>query len=85
MENTNEHKEMKKELELFRVAFQKLLDHSEQRDIKVDAMVKKVDDMYEVFNNGTFLVTVTKWIFGLTIASGGFYIMIRDIIHAQNN
>ena len=85
MENHNEHNEMKKELELFRLSFQKLLDHSEQRDKKVDEMVKKVDDMYEIFQNGGFVVSLIKWGFGILIALGAFYLMVKDIIHAQNN
>ena len=75
---------MKEELEKFRAAFEMLLEHSKERDIKVDAMVAKVDEMYKVFNNGTFLVSVIKWGFGLLLALGGAYLMIKSIIHGQN-
>lgn len=62
----------------------KLLQHSAERDVKVDAMVAKVDEMYKVFNNGTFLVSVIKWGFGLVLAVGGGYLMFKQILHGQN-
>lgn len=54
--------------------------HSMERDKKVDEMIAKVEDMYKVFNNGSFLVTVIKWIFGTILAVGGGYLMVREII-----
>lgn len=83
-ENNKEHELMKEELEKFRASFEMLLEHSRERDIKVDAMVAKVDEMYKVFNNGSFLVKVTQWGFGLLLALGGAYLMIKSIIHGQN-
>jgi hypothetical protein len=44
-------------------------------------MVAKVEEMYKVFNNGSFLVSVIKWGFGLILAIGGAYIMFKDILH----
>lgn len=79
-----EHAIMKEELERFRASFEMLLQHSRERDIKVDAMVAKVEEMYKVFNNGTFLVSVIKWGFGLLLAVGGGYLMFKQIIHGQN-
>lgn len=79
-----EHAIMKEELKKFRESFQMLLDHSKERDIKVDAMVEKVEEMYKVFNNGTFLVSVIKWGFGLLLAVGGGYLMFKQIINGQN-
>ena len=81
---TVEHEIMKEELRRFRESFEMLLEHSRERDVKVDQMVAKVDEMYKVFNNGTFLVSVIKWFFGLLLAVGGGYIMFKDIIHGQN-
>ncbi len=81
---TVEHEIMKEELRRFRESFEMLLEHSRERDVKVDQMVAKVDEMYKVFNNGTFLVSVIKWGFGLLLAVGGGYIMFKDIIHGQN-
>lgn len=81
---TVEHEIMKEELRRFRESFEMLLEHSRERDVKVDQMVAKVDEMYKVFNNGTFLVSVVKWFFGLLLALGGGYIMFKDIIHGQN-
>jgi hypothetical protein len=52
-----------------------------ERDKKVDEMVAKVEEMYKVFNNGSFLVSVIKWGFGLILAIGGAYIMFKDILH----
>lgn len=75
---------MKEELEKFRASFEMLLEHSRERDIKVDAMVEKVEEMYKVFNNGTFLVSVIKWGFGLVLAVGGGYLMFKQILHGQN-
>ena len=79
-----EHDFMKLELERFAQSFEMLLEHSKERGVKVDQMVAKVDEMYKVFNNGTFLVSVVKWFFGLLLALGGGYIMFKDIIHGQN-
>lgn len=75
---------MKEELEKFRQSFKMLLEHSRERDIKVDAMVEKVEEMYKVFNNGTFLVTVIKWGFGLLLAAGGGYMMFKNIFYGQD-
>lgn len=79
-----EHDFMKRELERLAQSFEMLLEHSKERDIKVDEMVARVDEMYKVFNNGTFLVSVVKWFFGLLLALGGGYIMFKDILHGQN-
>lgn len=53
--------------------------HSIERDKKVDEMMSKVEEMYKVFNNGSFLVRVVQWGFGLTLAIGGAYIMFKQI------
>lgn len=79
-----EHDFMKRELERFAQSFEMLLEHSKERDVKVDQMVAKVDEMYKVFNNGTFLVSVIKWGFGLLLAVGGGYLMFKQILHGQN-
>lgn len=83
-DNNKEHELMKEELEKFRAAFEMLLEHSRERDVKVDEMVEKVEEMYKVFNNGTFLVSVIKWGFGLLLAVGGGYLMFKQIINGQN-
>lgn len=75
---------MKEELEKFRASFEMLLEHSRERDIKVDEMVARVDEMYRVFNNGSFLVTIVKWGFGVMLALGGAYLMFKQIINGQN-
>jgi len=80
----DEHNMMKEELQKFRESFEMLLEHSRERDIKVDAMVEKVEEMYKVFNNGTFLVSVVKWFFGLLLAVGGGYLMFKSILYGQN-
>lgn len=79
-----EHDFMKRELERFAQSFELLLEHSKERDVKVDEMVARVDEMYKVFNNGTFLVGVVKWGFGLLLAVGGGYLMFKQILHGQN-
>lgn len=79
-----EHEFMKRELERFSQSFEMLLQHSKERDIKVDEMVERVEEMYKVFNNGTFLVSVVKWFFGLLLAVGGGYLMFKSIIYGQN-
>lgn len=81
---TVEHEIMKEELRRFRESFEMLLEHSKERDVKVDEMVEKVEEMYKVFNNGTFLVGVVKWGFGLLLAVGGGYLMFKQILHGQN-
>lgn len=83
-ENNKEHELVKEELEKFRASFEMLLQHSKERDIKVDEMVEKVEEMYKVFNNGTFLVSVVKWFFGLVLAIGGGYLMFKQILNGQN-
>lgn len=83
-DSNQEHELMKEELERFRASFEMLLQHSKERDIKVDEMVARVDEMYKVFNNGSFLVSVVKWGFGITLALGGAYLMIKQIINGQN-
>lgn len=83
-ENNKEHELMKEELEKFRASFEMLLEHSRERDIKVDEMVARVDEMYRVFNNGSFLVTIVKWGFGVMLALGGAYLMFKQIINGQN-
>lgn len=79
-----EHDFMKRELERFAQSFEMLLEHSKERDVKVDEMVARVDEMYKVFNNGTFLVSIVKWFFGLLLAVGGGYLMFKQILHGQN-
>lgn len=79
-----EHEFIKKELERFGQSFELLLEHSKERGVKVDQMVARVDEMYKVFNNGTFLVGVIKWGFGLVLATGGGYLMFKQILHGQN-
>lgn len=69
--------EMQEELKRLNATLEELLKHSEDRD-------KKVDEMYEVFNNGRFLTSVIKWGFGLLLALGGAYLMVKSIINAQN-
>lgn len=69
--------EMQEELKRLNATLEELLKHSEERD-------KKVDEMYEVFNNGRFLTSVVKWGFGLLLALGGAYLMVKSIINAQN-
>ena len=69
--------EMQEELKRLNATLEELLKHSEERD-------KKVDEMYEVFNNGRFLTSVVKWGFGLLLALGGSYLTVKSIINAQN-
>ena len=78
------HDDIFKALADLTVAIRNLESRSLERDKKVDEMVAKVEQMYHVFNNGSFLVKLTKWGFATVIAIGGAYIMIRDILHAQN-
>lgn len=55
-------------------SMKRLLQHSEERD-------KKVDEMYKVFSNGNFLISVAKWWFGLLITLGGAYLLFDNIMH----
>lgn len=68
---------MQEELKRLNSILETLLVHSKERD-------EKVDEMYAVYNNGTFLVSVVKWGFGTLLAVGGAYMMIKSIFHAQN-
>jgi len=77
------HDEIFKALADLTVAVKNLENHSLERDKKVDEMVAKVEEMYKVFNNGSFLVSVIKWGFGLLLAIGGGYIMFKQIFYVQ--
>lgn len=84
--------EMRKELELFRVAFQKLLDHSEQRDKEMkDMMVefregmKEVKRVTEIFDGISFTSKVSIGLGGLAMFLGSAYVLARSIFHAQSN
>ncbi len=67
-------------LELTQVV-RNLENHSMERDKKVDEMVAKVEEMYKVFNNGSFLVSVIKWGFGTILGLGGAYLMFKEVVH----
>jgi hypothetical protein len=54
---------------------EKMMEHSRERDIKLD-------EMYESFTTGREGIRILKWVFGLSIAVGGAYLMIKQIIHA---
>ena len=94
MPNSRETEKLNIEIQRHDEIFQALADltaavrnlevHSMERDKKVDEMYTKVEEMYKVFNNGSFLVKVTQWGFGLLLALGGAYLMIKSIIHGQN-
>lgn len=71
-ENMREHDEMKEELEKFRLAFQELLDHSKERDMKVD-------EMYQLYKSGGMVITILKWTFTLIMALGGAYLLLKQI------
>ena len=78
------HDELFKALAELTVAIRAAEDRANVRDKKVDEIHTKVEEMYKVFNNGSFLVKVTQWGFGLLLALGGAYLMIKSIIHGQN-
>ena len=80
-ENFENHKEIRIALETLTQVCRNLENHSLERDKKVDEMVAKVEEMYKVFNNGSFLISVVKWSFGLTLAIGGAYLMIKEILY----
>lgn len=75
------HKEIHIALETLTQVCRNLESHSMERDKKVDLMVEKVEEMYQVFNNGTFLVSVIKWGFGSILAIGGGYLLFKQVIH----
>lgn len=81
MENFENHREIKIALDALTQVCRNLENHSLERDKKVDEMVAKVEEMYKVFNNGSFLISVIKWTFGLTLAIGGAYLMIKEILY----
>lgn len=82
MERENyQHEEIYQALSELTQVCRNLETRAMERDKKVDEMVAKVEEMYEVFNNGSFLVSVIKWGFGLILAIGGAYIMFKDILH----
>lgn len=84
--------EMRKELELFRAAFQKLLDHSEERDREMKNMMVEfregmieVKRVTEIFDGISFTSKVAIGIGGLAMFLGSAYMLGRSIFHAQNN
>lgn len=81
---TERHDELYKAIAELTIAVKASEERANIRDKKVDEMYTKVEEMYKVFNNGSFLVKVTQWGFGLLLALGGAYLMIKSIIHGQN-
>ncbi len=79
-EYPEQHDEIFKALGELTSAIHNLESHSMERDKKVDEMMAKVEEMYKVFNNGSFLVSVVKWGFGTVLAVGGAYLMFKQII-----
>lgn len=86
---------MKEELEKFRASFEMLLEHSRERDIKVDAMVEKinemvakVDEMYKPFTDGRTVGKAVywfgKWAFGVFVGVLGAVMLWKQFIHGQN-
>lgn len=65
-------------------AIKDLEAHSKERAEKIDAMMNRVDEMYKIYNNGTFLISIAKWGFGTVLALGGGYLMFKQIINGQN-
>jgi hypothetical protein len=81
---TERHDELYKAIAELTIVVRSAEDRANIRDKKVDEMYTKVEEMYKVFNNGSFLVKVTQWGFGLLLALGGAYLMIKSIINGQN-
>lgn len=90
-----EHELMKEELEKFRNAFEMLLEHSRERDIKVDemvvkieAIVDKVDEMYKPFTDGRTVGKAVyyfgKWAFGVFVGMLGAVMLWKQFIYGQN-
>lgn len=63
---------MQEDLKKLSNCIEKMLEHSKERDIKVD-------NMYSVFTNGNAFVTVVKWIFALLVTLGGAYLLLKNI------
>lgn len=67
---------MQDDLKKLSSCIEKMLEHSKERDIKIDAM-------YSVFSNGNAFVTVVKWIFALLVTLGGAYLLLKNIFWHQ--
>ncbi len=83
-----EHEAMKEELQKFRQSFEMLLEHSKERDIKVDAMMAKVEEMYKPFTEGRTVGLAIywfgKWSFGVFVGVLGAIMLWKQFIHGQN-
>lgn len=47
-------------------------------------LMSKVDEMYNVFNNGKFLTKVVIGLFTITMSLGGLYAMVKSLISPNN-
>ncbi len=63
---------MQDDLKKLSGCIEKMMEHSKERDTKIDAM-------YQVFTSGSTIVTVLKFLFGLLIALGGAYLLFKNI------
>ena len=90
-----EHDFMKRELERFAQSFEMLLEHSKERDVKLDEMVEKidaimtkVDEMYKPFTDGRTVGKAVywfgKWAFGVFVGLIGAIMLWKEFIHGQN-
>jgi len=87
----NEIMKLRETFEKQSECMQKLLEHSKERDVKVEEIVKRMEEiasqnneMYKPFKDA---VTVSKWVsylikwtFGTMLAIGGAYLMYKQIM-----
>lgn len=87
----NEITKLRETFEKQAECMQQLLEHSKERDVKVEEIVKRMEEianqnneMYKPFKDA---VTVSKWVsylikwsFGTMLAIGGAYLMVKQII-----
>lgn len=75
--NLEQHKE---EINDMRHSIEKLALCIEEMKKNSDINHQKVDEMFTLYKNGSFLITVLKWVFATILAIGGAYLMFKQII-----
>lgn len=92
----NEIMKLRETLEKQAECMQMLLEHSKERDTKMEDVVKQIneiaqrnDEMYKPFKDSVLVAKWVsfgiKWLFGTMLAIGGAYIMLKQIFPYGDN
>ena len=72
-----------------RESMNQLLDHSKQRDLKVDEMYEQNKEMFSMYKNANTvaraIIWLIKWSFTITLAIAGAYVLFKKILLGMYN